>query len=125
MKLNDTIEILNQTVTITSLEKTPLGNIIVNGGFEVGGYDFTTLDDTYYFITGASDTKAYYEIGLITLPVASDFEFFDETDNTLEPFHAEDFFVEKTEFYYAFSQYNTTIEVKNGTVIRMTRIYTP
>ena len=125
LTLNDSIEILDETITITSLETTPFGNIIVNGGFEVGGFDFTTKDGSYYFITGASDTKAYYEIGLATLPVASGFEFYDEMDNTLEPFSAEDFLVEETEFFYAFSQYNTTIEVKDGSVIKMTRIYTP
>lgn len=125
LKLNDTIEILGENITVTSLEKTPLGLIVVNGGFEVGGYDFITNDDSFYFITGASDTKAYYEIGLATLPLASDFAFYDESDNSLEPFHAEDFFVDETEFYYAFSQYNTSVEIKDGTVTSMTRIYTP
>ncbi len=125
LTLNDTIQILNETITITSLEKTPLGNIILNGGFEVGGYDFTTEDGTLYFITGASDTKAYYEIGLATLPVATDFAFHDEMNNSMEPFSAEDFLADETEFYYAFSQYNTTIEIKDGYVISMTRIYTP
>ena len=125
LKLGDTILVINEEVTINSLEKTPLGNIVVNGGFELGGYDFTTLDGATYFIIGASDTKAYYEIGLATLPVSSDFVFDDETDNSLDTFDADDFLADEKPFYYAFSQYNTTIELKDGEVIRMTRIYTP
>lgn len=125
LKLGDTIQILNEDIVVSSLEKTPFGNIVVNGGFELGGYDFTTKDGSLYFIIGASDTKAYYEIGLATLPVASEFLFYDESDNTLEPFKVTDFLIDETPFYYSFSQYNTTIELKDGVVISMTRIYTP
>lgn len=127
LKLGDTILILDEEVLVSSLEQSPLGNIIVNGGFEMGGYDFTTKNGDVYYIIGASDTKTFYELGLATLSISDDFVFYDEfdMDHPEATYSAEDCLAEETPFFYSFSQYNTTIVIEDGYVTEMHRIYTP
>lgn len=116
-----------QEVLVETLETTPMGNIIINGGFEKNGYDLTTQENGVYFVIGASDMKDFYEIGKITLPVSADFLFHDaiDLDSPEVTYYPGDFLLEEDLFYFFFTPHNTTVVIENGYITQMNRIYTP
>ena len=127
LKEGDTIVRGQETVTVSSIERTEDGAVLINGGLDAGGFNLHTDDSTIYYEMGYSDTKSYYALGTITILVSPDFVYTDESnlDNGPATYNADDFLNNAEGIDYLFNEHNTTIQIQNGMVVAMTRIYTP
>lgn len=123
----DEIEILGETVTVDSLERTENGVVLINGGLDVGGHEFVTEDNTVYFERGYSDVRSYYSIGEVTLPVSSVFLFTDMADLDNEPvvYGLTELLAKADTIMDHFVPHNTKLIVEAGVVTHMQRVYMP
>lgn len=114
-------------VHITALERAPSGNIVINGGLDVGGYELRTDDNTVFYETGYSDVKSWYPLGEAVLQVSPDFTYTDRSDPDRPPicYYPGDFLIPGTGIDYYFTPQNTTITIENGSILAMERLYTP
>ena len=124
---NDVIVRKDEEVTITEVERTDSGLVRINGGEENGGFDLISNDSTVYYETGMNDIKAYYVIGMVTLPVSDEFEYIDESvlDSEAKTYYPGDFLTDDAEIEYNFTPNNTSIVIENGTIIKMNKVYMP
>lgn len=127
MQEGDTILIGQKEILISSIEHKEGGLISINGGLDNGGFDLCTDENTVYYEWGYNDTKAYYELGKVSIPVSPDFVYEDasELDADAKIFHAEDFLGDSADIEYYFNANDTTIQIENGYVTMMTRVYAP
>ena len=126
LKEGDTIILNESEVVVESLERTENGSVVINGGLDNDGYELRSDDSTVFYEIGYSDTLSYYEFGEVSLPISADFVYTDSSDleagtitMTLDEFMAAD------NLDYYFNANNTTLQVMNGAVVALTRIYTP
>ena len=127
MKEGDTILRGQEKVLISSIERTENGSVLINGGPDLGGFCLCTADNTVYYELGYSDTKSYYPLGKVSLPVSPDFICNDpsDLDKGAVSYRAEDFLAGTGTIDYLFNAHNTTIQIEAGLVTAMTRVYTP
>lgn len=127
MKEGDTILRGQEKVLISSIERTENGSVLINGGPDLGGFCLCTADNTVYYELGYSDTKSYYPLGKVSLPVSPDFICNDSSDldKGAVSYRAEDFLAGTGTIDYLFNAHNTTIQIEAGLVTAMTRVYTP
>ena len=127
LKEGDTILLRQKEVVITSIERKDNGAVLINGGLDFGGHELFTTENTVYYERGYSDTRFYYELGKVTLPVAADFVYNDASDLDKDAvvYHAEDFLKETAGLKYYFGPNNTTIQIEGGYVTVMTMVYAP
>lgn len=124
---DDVIVRHNEEVKITKLERLDSGLVRINGGEENGGFDLFADDSTVYYEIGMNDLKSYYELGQITLPVSNEFEYTDKSDFEAEPkiYYPGDFLADNSDIEYNFFPSNTSVVIKDGTVIKMDKVYVP
>ena len=124
---NDVIVRRNEQVKVTEIERLETGLVRINGGEENGGFELISNDSTVYYEIGMSDIKAYYELGELTLPVADDFVYVDESDleSEAKEYTKEDLVADVSETEYNFNQNNTSVVIKDGVVIEMHKVYMP
>jgi hypothetical protein len=74
-----------------------------------------------------NDVKSYYEVGKVTLPVSEEFEYVDKSDLDSKPkyYSVEDFIADDSGIEYNFTPHNTSIVIKNGAVVKMSKVYMP
>lgn len=127
LKEGDTILLRQKEVVIDSIERKDNGAVLINGGLDVGGYELYTSGNTVYYERGYSDTKFYYELGKVTLPVSDKFIYNDASDLDKDAviYHAEDFLKDTVGLKYYFGPNNTTIQIEGGYVTEMTMVYVP
>ena len=127
LKENDVILRKNEEVKVTEIERLETGLVRINGSEENGGFDLVSNDSTVYYESGMNDIKAYYELGNVTLPVADEFEYVDESglDKGAKKYSAKDFLKDDAGIEYNFSPNNTSIVIENGTIIKMNKTYMP
>lgn len=127
MKEGDTILRGQEKVLISSIERAENGSVLINGGLDLGGFCLYTSDNTVYYELGYSDTKSYYALGKVSLPVSPDFICNDSSDldKGAVSYRAEDFLAGTGSVDYLFNAHNTTIQIEAGIVTAMTRVYTP
>ena len=127
LKEGDTMVIGGENVLVESLERTETGAVLINGGIENGGYDFSHTENGVYFEHGMSDVKSYYPIGEASIKVSTEFRFIDSSDLDKGEmmYYPGDFLTDAAGIYYHFTPNNTSIVVEDGKVIQMTRVYTP
>ncbi len=127
MKEGDTILRYQEEILISSIERDESGTVLINGGPDEGGLELYTEEDTVYFERGYSDMTTYYELGKISFPVSPDFMYNDASDMDKEAtiFRAEDFLNDAAGIDYHFNPNNTTIQIEDGYVTSMTRVYIP
>ena len=117
----DILVLQGEQVTVSSLEKSDSGAVIVNGTLELRAWE-----DGVYHVTEANDHPAYYALGEAVIRVSPDFLFTDSSvPGEEKTFYPGDFLVEGTGINYDFTPYNTTIRIENGKIIEMHRIYIP
>ena len=116
-----------EKVLISSIERTENGSVLINGGPDLGGFCLCAADNTVYYELGYSDTKSYYPLGKVSLPVSPDFICNDSSDldKGAVSYRAEDFLAGTGTIDYLFNAHNTTIQIEAGLVTAMTRVYTP
>lgn len=127
LKSGDLLIIGQKEVTVTSVEESGYGSVLINGGLDAGGYELCTDENTVYYETGYSDVKSWYPLGDTTIPVSPDFQYTDRSDLDRDPiiYYPGDFLIPGTGIDYNFTPHNTTITIENGKIIAMYRIYTP
>lgn len=126
LKVGDSIRILGQDVAVSSLDRAENGDIVINGGLDVGGHVFRSEGGGVYYEIGYNDAKSYALGAEAVLPVSDQFSFVDKSDLDNEPqiYYADDFFVEGRFGWYFFPS-NTKIHLENGVVVSMERVYIP
>ena len=127
LKEGDSIWIRQEEVVISSIERKEDGTVRFNGGLDAGGFELHTDGNTVYYEQGYSDVKSYYELGKVTLPVSDDFIYNDASDLDKQAviYSAEDFLKDNPGIKYYFGPSSTTIQIENGYVTAMTRVYVP
>lgn len=127
LKEGDTLVFRGDDLTVTSLERTDDGAVILNGGLDVGGYELRHDDNGVFYEIGYSDAKYYNELGETSLRVSADFLFIDSSDLDVgeTTYYPGDFLLAEPPFYFHFVPGNTTIVVEDGSIIEMHRIYIP
>lgn len=123
----DTILIRGKEVIVEALDRAENGDVRINGGLDMGGYELRTDENTVYYEIGYSDVKFWQSLGSVTVPVSGDFLYTDRSDLDAEPktFYPGDFLVDYGLFDYAFFPDNTTVTIENGYIISMERVYVP
>jgi hypothetical protein len=127
LKEGDTIVLGQNEVVVASIEHDANSCVLINGGLDSGGFELQTEDDTVYYERGYSDVKSYYDIGQVSLNVSSNFVFNDTSDleNGAVTMNAEEFVSAASDMDYYFNANNTTIQIEDGVVVSMTRVYAP
>lgn len=124
----DTLIVEGEAVPVESVERDERG-VVVNGGFDAGGYDFYSIEDTNGFTIRMDDDYATYtDHGEATLKLSPDATFTDGWDITKAPVT-----VEYADIPAAiansenptFTNTNTTIVVENGQIVSIERIFNP
>ena len=96
-------------------------------GEENGGFDLASNDSTVYYEVGMNDAKAYYALGEVTVPVSTEFAYYDASNPDAEAkrYYPGDFLVDTEGLEYHFVPSNTSVVIENGLVIEMNRVYIP
>lgn len=127
LEVGSILEINKEHIEITSIERNDLGNVSINGGLDVGGYELHTDENGVYYSIGYSDIKTYYEIGEIVLTVSPEFIYADtsDLDNGEVAYGLDELLASEEAFDYSGTPHNTSIVVENGVVVSMTKVYVP
>lgn len=127
----DKITADGQEYTVETVEKSESGLISVNGGLEQGGIDFATNDSEggVYYVEGLDDTHTYADLGKVTLTLADNFTFTDNSDldNPEQKYDADGFkkLLADDPNSYGFSQFNTKVTVEGGVITGIERNFRP
>jgi hypothetical protein len=127
LKENDVIVRKNEEIEVTQIERLEGGLVRINGGEENGGFDLVSKDNVVYYEIGMNDVKSYYEVGKVTLPVSEEFEYVDKSELNANPkyYSFKDFIADDSGIEYNFTPHNTSIVIKNGAVVKMSKVYMP
>lgn len=103
------------------------GLVRINGGEENGGFDLVSKDNAVYYEIGMNDAKSYYEVGRVTFLVYEEFEYVDKSDLDSKPkyYSFKDFIVDDKGLDYNFTPHNTSMVIKNGAIVKMSKVYMP
>ena len=111
---------------VTSVERNEFGSLCINGGFENGGFDLATDDSGVFYEKGYNDSRNWYAVGEVTLPLANNFVGVDNADLEFPDLAlTPDNFLNDNIIIFDFTPYNTTIRVENGQIVELDRRYTP
>ena len=126
LKAGDIVAAHAGDVTVTSVERSESGNVLVNGGLEAGGFELVAEGGGIFREIGFNDAKNWYEVGEATIRVSADFLGYDNADPEKGEvlIYPGDFLIDAVE-NYNFTPYNTTIRVEGGQIVEMNRIFTP
>lgn len=130
LKEGDVIVVNGQDLTVNSVTEEN-GYITVNGGEEDGGVTFAPNGDAgTYYVMGMDDSKTYYEVGQLTLPVADTCVLTDDSDpdNYGKTTPASDLtalLAQQDADPYGFTSQNTTITVENSQITAIYRSFLP
>ena len=126
LEAGDSILRLGQNVPVNSIERTENGDIVINGGLDMGGHIFRPAESGDYYEISYNDAKSYTPMAETVFPVSDSFYFVDKSDLDSEPstYYIDDFFTEGRFGWYFFPS-NTSVRVENGLVVSMERIYIP
>ena len=126
LHVGDTIVRHSGEVEVTSKEQNEAGTIHINGGLDNDGFNLVTDDSGIFYEMGYGDSKNWYAIGNVTLPLSADFTGVDNADLDYRDLAlTADSFLTGEVTNYDFTPYNTTIRVENGQVVELERRYTP
>lgn len=126
MKEGDTLILRDQEIFVQTLETSPSGDLMINGGLDAGGCELRTDENTVWYEVGYSDVRSWYAIGTVKLPVSPEFRFTDYSDLDRGPENlTADQLSLHPQLSGGFTPHNTTAVIENGTVTHMYRVYTP
>ena len=126
LNVGDIIVRFSGEVNVTSKEQDEAGTIYINGGLENGGFNLVTDEDGVFYEMGYNDSKNWYEVEKVTLPISADFIGVDNADLehrdlVLTP----DSFLNDQIIIFDFTPYNTTIRIEGGQIVELNRRYIP
>lgn len=129
LQIGDTLLYNGQDMLVESIEDRG-GDLHINGGLDMGGCELRADDGGTYVSRGLDDIATFTEIGKITLPISETLEVSDSINNPNSPVIAgyedlEDYIEGLEEWSSSFTTYNTTVEIRGGKIVAITRIWTP
>lgn len=126
LQVGDIILLRGREIEVTELDRGPR-TVDVNGGEDNGGFQLWTDEEGVYYELSYSDMKAWQSVGEVTLPIAENFTFVDDSDPEIREavFTLQDLLGEGKEVFYFFIPRNTTIVVENGEITCLFRRYIP
>ena len=127
MNTGDTLVIDGAEILIESVDRNETNLVSINGGFKEGGHDLYTEETGVYYEVTMDAGKNYYSVGEITLPIAADFIFTDDSDpeHQGKEYDAQGFLAELETNELIFNQTNTRVTIQDGSVTDIHRIYMP
>ena len=125
LRTGDTITIDAEDVVVKELHVDEYGIVDINGGLDGGGYSLATYDDDTYCRLLENDSKDFYEVGSVTVPVDEGLVYTDMSQPDKEPavYTVSDLLSGKVE--YSFYPQNTTVRLEDGRAVEMTRVFVP
>lgn len=134
LKKGDSIRVLGKDVVVESIDPMPINHadfhgININGGIDEEGITLFQ-DDEEYRTAIYNDYPMYYSIGTGTVPVSRKLSVEDYIDYENHPdgvvTRYKDFpdNIEKAEGDY-WDQYNTSVTISSGKIVKIKRIWTP
>ena len=129
LKVGGQIQFCKEMVTVESMAKNEdTGYYTINGGVENDGIELC-LEDGEYRTCTMDDYPSYYEVGAVNIPIAEEAVLEDHSDMDNEPdgiVTAYDDLAEVIrEDTMFFGPGNTTITVKQGEIVKITRRWVP
>lgn len=129
LQIGDTLLYDGKDIIVESIEDRS-GDLFINGGLDMGGCELRADDGGTYVAHGHDDAATFSEIGRITLPLSETLEVSDSINNPNSPVIAgyndlEDYIGGLEEWSSSFTTYNTTVEIRAGKIVAITRIWTP
>lgn len=127
MSAGDTLVIDGVEILIQSVDRSDNNLVFINGGFLEGGYDLYTEEHGVYYEVRMDIGKSYYSLGDITLPIAADFVFTDDSDlgNPGKAYDTQEFWAELAASETSFNEFNTKVTIQDGSITNIHRIYMP
>ena len=128
LKPGDTIIVDSEPILVESIEDN--GSIVINGGIENGGAEFTSNGGGTFRYFGFDDYATYTDRGKVNLTINKDTVIMDYSD----PENAEGIQINPEEFMdfvnnpannTSFTYGNTTIRTEGGKLVEITRKYVP
>ena len=130
LQIGDILKYDGSDIKVESIEDVN-GSLVINGGLELGGCDLKPDDGGTYVGQGMDDYPTYTEIGVLTLPLSDALIFSDAIDDPNSPKQVNkeglaDYLegLDESDGKYFFPG-NTTLEIRNGQIINITRIWVP
>jgi len=129
LQIGDTLYYDGSDMVVESIEDRS-GDLYINGGLDAGGCELRADDDGTYVAHTFDDYTTYSEIGKLSIPISETIEISDSINNPNSPVTAgyeeiEDYIEGLEEWSSSFTQFNTTVEIRGGKVVAITRIWTP
>lgn len=130
LAVGDSILIDDETLKIESVATDEYGDVQINGGLVEDGYDLTKNDgDDYWTVAGLDDYPTWTELGDVTLPLDDALSLVDGWNGDDKPVTADGVeavvkTIQSSEDVY-FDEYNTTVTVQSGKVVKIHRVYNP
>ena len=116
-----------ESVTITALERSADGRVLINGGFDADGITLATDENGVYYAVGDNDAPQYRVVGEAVLPVDQEFILQDSSElgQPEQISYAGDFLMNMEAGDRSFSPYDTTVTVQDGFLRNITVIDVP
>lgn len=129
LQLGDTLLYNGREFVVESIEDQS-GELLINGGFEGSGCNLMPSEGNTYIAHTLDDYATFTAHGNITLPISESIVVSDSINDPVTPKVAgyEDMgeYIEGLEDWSSsYSQYNTTIQIKNSKITAISRIWTP
>ena len=126
LKVGDVLVIDQKEIKVESVEPQSDNWVQINGGLDQDGCDLCKDEDGFYSEM-LLESKSYYSMAELSLPLAKDFIFRDSADpeKQEQEYDAEQFEDFMKDDIYGFYPNNTTMTVLNGEIFQITRIFTP
>ena len=129
VKEGDTVQYGENAVVVKTI-KNGNGGIVVNNGYEEGGAEYAAAEGGTYRAVTDDDHSLYTELGKVTLPLAKNFTIVDCGENptdksTTISADQKKYLDGVQEYKREFSCLNTKVEVQNGEITKITRVWIP
>ncbi|MEG0839902.1 MAG: hypothetical protein RSF33_08895 [Hydrogenoanaerobacterium sp.] len=126
LEVGDTIVVDKKDILVKTI-KNENGTFKINGGYEDGGCYLKTDEDGVFFEVGPNESKSYYSIGEVTLPIAKTFTFSDSSslDKPEEKLSADGFLAKMKKSGDGFETGATTATIAGGLITNITKTYIP
>lgn len=124
LRVNDTIVLRGQEVTVTSLDRSDTGSVTINAG-QSGGWTLSPDSSGDYAERLENDARYWQSLGTAIIRVSADFQFRDSAGAEEKTYTAAEFFAPDSGISWSFTPGNTSLTVKDGLAVSMIRVYTP
>ena len=126
LAVGDTLLVRGNPVKVETLKREK-NHVAINGGYEAEGLDLYTQEDGVFVESIPDVGPVYVPLGDVTLVVAQDFVFTDNSDpaNPGWQISAGDFLMAMQSRADSFTPASTTVRVEKGQIVELVKNYMP